>query len=133
MSEYGDPDTVRARVADSLSKFIAPLDVSRDGETRDELLGPHWEGWPFGGALFASEIYTLIQRVPGVKHVLDVKLSQRPIVPNKELPLRDEEDVTPTAEAPAPPSLTPVAERKLAVPGDALLCSLEHEITLVEL
>ena len=133
VSEYGDPDTVRARVADSLSKFIAPLDVSRDGETRDELLGPNWEGWPFGGALFASEIYTLIQRVPGVKHVLDVKLSQRPIVPNKEIPLRDEEDVTPTAEAPAPPSLTPVAERKLAVPGDALLCSLEHEITLVEL
>ncbi len=134
VSDYSDPETVRARVQESLRVFIAPLAIGKESEPQDELLGPNWQGWPFGRPLFVSELYTLIQRVSGVKHVLEVKISQRPVTPAKEMRLRDEEEaaVAPTEAEPLPP-LTPVAERKLDVPLDTLLCSLEHEITLVEL
>jgi predicted phage baseplate assembly protein len=135
VSEYSDPDTVRARVSESLSSFLAPLAAAPAAANgQDELLGPGWKGWPFGRALFTSELYTLIQRVPGVKHVLEVKLSQRPVVPGKEMPLKDEEEatVTPTGDVEAP-VLTPVEGRRLDVSPDTLLCSLEHEIALVEL
>jgi predicted phage baseplate assembly protein len=134
VSEYSDPDTVRTRVIESLRNFLAPLSPTAGNDGQDELLGPNWKGWPFGRALFVSELYTLIQRVPGVKHVLEVKLSQRPIVPSKEVPLKDEEEatVTPTGEGEAP-VLTPIDGRRLDVSADTLLCSLDHEIALVEL
>ncbi len=82
-----------------------------------------------------SEIYSLLQRVPGVKHVLDVKLSQRPVNPGKEVPSAGDEE----EEAQAPPQvkaelpLTPIEQRRFAVDADTLLCSLEHEIKITEL
>ncbi len=134
VNEYSDPESVRARVTEALRTFISPLSVARPTDEPDELLGKNWQGWPFGRPLFVSELYTLIQRVPGVKHVLDVKLSQRPIVPNKETPLREDEEVTtaPTEAAPEP-VLTPVDGRRLNVANDTLLCSLDHAITISEL
>lgn len=135
VSEYSDPEAVRARVIDSLRSFLAPLAATEAGTNgSDELLGHDWKGWPFGRALFVSELFTLIQRVPGVKHVLDVKLSQRPIVPGKETPLKAEEEstVAPGIEAQVP-DLTLVDGRRLDVPPDTLLCSLDHEVALVEL
>ncbi len=54
-----------------------------------DTLGPDWEGWPFGRDLYVSEIYSLIQKVPGVKHVLDVRLSYRQVVPGKERTLAE--------------------------------------------
>jgi len=134
VNEYSDPESVRARVIQSLRNFLSPLAVGLPTEAPDELLGADWNGWPFGRALFVSELFTLIQRVPGVKHVLDVKLSQRPIVPNQEVPLRDEEERAVTAAEPAPaPVLSVVDKRRLDVPPDTLLCSLQHEITIAEL
>jgi predicted phage baseplate assembly protein len=134
VNEYSDPETVRARVNDALRTFISPLDITRANSEPDELLGKDWKGWPFGRALFVSELYTLIQRVAGVKHVLDVKLSQRAVVPNKETPIRDSVEVTaaPT-EAPPPPELRPVDGRRLTIPSDTLLVSLEHDIVIAEL
>jgi hypothetical protein len=134
VNEYSDPETVRARVNDALRTFISPLDITRPNSEPDELLGKNWQGWPFGRALFVSELYTLIQRVAGVKHVLDVKLSQRAVVPNKETPLRDSVEVTalPT-EPPPPPELRPVDGRRLTIPSDTLLVSLEHDIVIAEL
>ncbi len=121
--EYSPPDIIRARVIDSLKNFITPLTPGDEGQVSGE--GPAWEGWPFGRDLYVAEIYSLIQGVPGVKHVLEVRLSQRAVIPSKESSLREEEA--------AQESLTPVTERVLRVPDDALLCSLEHEIETAEL
>jgi hypothetical protein len=83
-TDFSDPEVVRGNVRHALREYISPLDLSAPDETRDELLGPRWEGWPFGRALFVSELYALIQRVPGVKHVLEVRLGTRPVAPKEE-------------------------------------------------
>jgi hypothetical protein len=80
--------------------------------------------------LYVAEIYSLIQQVTGVKHVLEVQLSQRRLIPGKE-PLAQEVSVQ--EETPAEDTLTPVTGRVLQVPDDTLLCSLDHEIKIVDL
>ena len=67
------PKSVQARVAEALKAFLSPLAIARPGQASGDAMGPDWEGWPFGRDLFISEVYTLIQKVPGVKHVLDVR------------------------------------------------------------
>ena len=142
VSEYSDPDTVRAAVGEKLRQFIAPLDLTAPDQPKDDLLGSRWDGWPFGRSLFISEIFSLIQGVPGVKHVLDVRLSQRAVLPRSEQQPRGDalavalpETITETGveleriEAP----LVSVESRRLDIPADALLLSLNHEIRLVEL
>jgi hypothetical protein len=89
-----------------------------------------WEGWSFGRDLYVAEIYSLIQKVPGVKHVLEVRLNQREVLPSKEAPPRIEED---RPEAAAGRALIPVTERRLEVPDDTLLCSLDHQVEIVDL
>jgi predicted phage baseplate assembly protein len=121
--EYSQPDAVRARVIDSLKNFITPLALDRSEEA-------DWEGWPFGRDLYVAEIYSLIQKVPGVKHVLEVRLNQREVLPSKEPSARGEED---RPEAAAEEALTPVTERRLEVPDDTLLCSLDHQVEIVDL
>jgi hypothetical protein len=37
--------------------------------------GPAGEGWPFGRDVYASEIYRLLEKVPGVEYVSDLALS----------------------------------------------------------
>jgi predicted phage baseplate assembly protein len=140
VSEYSRPEIVSGRVKDGLRALISPLALSANGETLSDMMGPDWEGWPFGRSLFVSEIYALIQKIPGVKHVLDVKLSRRTVVPAREQTPRElqESDESAGAESSAsPPSgeeaLTPVTQKKLDVPADTLLCSLDHEIEIVEL
>jgi hypothetical protein len=99
------------------------------------ILGEGWQGWPFGRSLFTAELFSLIQQVPGVKHVLDVQMFQRPVLPSKEgAPLGQlEEFAGRTANGAEGVELTPVKGRALAVPSDALLCSLDHEVAVVEL
>ena len=94
VSEYSLPEVVKARVEEGLKCLITPLPLPSsvgiaaepggDGQALDQLFGPDWEGWPFGRDLYVSEIYSLIQKVPGVKHVLEVGLSYRPVIPAKE-------------------------------------------------
>ena len=128
--EFVQPEVVSARVAERLRNRVAPLALAGDGSGAEGVEGPGWEGWPFGRDLYVSEIYSLIQQVPGVKHVLDVQLGYRPVVPSKELrSVALEEGEEPPAEL----NLTTVRDRMLRVPADTLLCSLGHEIEVAEL
>ena len=127
LSEYSQPEIVKARVAERLRDFITPLRLGGDGQPPGEFLGPEWNGWPFGRDLYVSEIDALIRQVPGVKHVWDVQVSQRAVVPSQEASRQGEERAERDAEA-----LTAVEQRRIQVPDDTLLCSLEHEIEVVE-
>jgi len=123
-AEYSRPEVVQARVDERLRDLIAPLALGESEQDQKEGLGAGWEGWPFGRDLFVAEIYSLIQSVPGVKHVLEVQLSQRPVIPRRE-----EGQESESVEA----TLTPVTRRMVQVPADTLLCSLDHEIQVVAL
>jgi predicted phage baseplate assembly protein len=117
ISEFSRPEAVKARVTERLNEFLSPLSLIKEDQP-SELFGSHWEGWPFGRDLYISEIYSLIQQVPGVKHVLDVQASYRSVQLGK---------------ATEPSALAPVSQRVLQVPEDTLLCSLDHEVDVVEL
>ncbi len=77
-----------------------------------------WEGWPFGKPLYVAELYSLIQAVRGVRHVLEVKVLSREI------------DLGGDLSAVEPQPLT---GNTLQVAPDALLCSLAHEIVVERL
>jgi predicted phage baseplate assembly protein len=125
-SEYSLPELVVARVVETLREFLSPLPMSERVEARDDLMGSDWEGWPFGRDLYIAEIFSLIQRVPGVKHVLDVSLSTRPVVPLNMASLETEEEQE--AEG-----LTLVKQKLISVSSDTLLCSLDHEVVIATL
>jgi predicted phage baseplate assembly protein len=127
-SEYSQPEVVQARVIEALRAFISPLAIGDNGLEDDEMLGADWEGWPFGRDLYVAEIYSLIQRVPGVKHVLEVQFDQRPLVLRQESLPEPKEEAADEAESPPP-----VQQRIIRVPQDALLCSLDHRVKIVEL
>ncbi|RKY58160.1 MAG: putative baseplate assembly protein [Candidatus Neomarinimicrobiota bacterium] len=117
-AEYSNPEVVRERVAAALRSFISPLPLD-DDRVGEGVLPPEWSGWPFGRGLYVAEIPSLVQRVPGVKHVLDVQLSVRPVVPAQEEPGAEGE-------------LEAVEDRVVRVEDDVLLCSLEHEVVVGE-
>ena len=121
-AEYSRPQVVQARVAERLRNFISPLRLT---EEADDLMDEGWKGWPFGRNLYVAEVFTLIQRVPGVKHVLDVQLDTRPVVPENEPP--------PGEPSPAAEELTPATQKVVRVPANTLLCSLDHEIVIAAL
>lgn len=127
-SEYETPELVRSRVVSALNAMLSPLAVSAEAGAIPDSMAAGWEGWPFGRDLFASEIYSLIQKVPGVKHVLDVRLHQRPVIPARESAAAGEDQ--PPAEEVA---LAPVDERRLPVPDDTLLVSLDHDVRITTL
>lgn len=127
-SEYVQPEIVKARIIDSLNTFINPLNIAEAPGELDDLMGANWDGWPFGRTLYVPEIFSLLQRIPGVKHVLDVKLSWRPVIPREEIPPTGDEDGVEAKE-----DLTPVTKKLLKVRSNALLCSLRHEITMVDM
>jgi predicted phage baseplate assembly protein len=128
-SEYHSPETVRQHVVEALERFITPLALERPGEQPDDLLGPDWDGWPFGRSLFISELFSLIQRVPGVKHVLDVHMAQRRVVPSQERRQAGEATDVPAVI----PVLIPIDGRRLDLPADTVLVSLAHVVKLAEL
>ena len=49
---------VRTQVGDALATFLNPLRGGRDGR-----------GWPFGGAVYTSDLYRLLDDQPGVDYV----------------------------------------------------------------
>jgi predicted phage baseplate assembly protein len=135
VAEYSQPEAVQTRVLQTLQHYLCPLKLGADNAALQEIVGPLWEGWPFGKTLFVSEIFTLLQKVPGVKHVLEVRLSQRPVRPDLERPPAsdDEEGQARPALAAETPALAAVEQRRFEIPPDALLCSLEHEVKVVDL
>ena len=140
VSEHIRPEIVLGRVAEVLRQYLSPLAPSGQNLLPEGVVDPNWQGWPFGRSLYVAELYSLIQQVPGVKHVLDVQIRQRPVLPNKEAPplgqLEDFAGATAGNLAGAggqDNTLNLVTGKVLLVPADSLLCSLEHEIELVEL
>ncbi|MDP9093227.1 MAG: putative baseplate assembly protein [Actinomycetota bacterium] len=59
-----DPETVQRTALESLYDFLSPLARG----------GPDGQGWPFGRPVQAGELYTVLQRVPGVELVEEVRL-----------------------------------------------------------
>jgi hypothetical protein len=109
-----------------LRLYIAPLAMPAQDGRLAEILPPEWAGWPFGHDLYVAELYSLIQRVPGVRHVLDVRFGQRPLLPGEPLP-RASSTGDGGNGAPA------LGQRMIEVPPDALLCLLESEVEVVSL
>jgi predicted phage baseplate assembly protein len=126
-SEYSRPEIVRLRVAETLRAFLSPLPLPGLSDQVRAMLPDDWKGWPFGKPLYLSEIYSLIQQVPGVKHVVEVKLSEREVTPSKE---RLPGEIT-SGNPPVEPKL--IEARRIAIPADTLFCSLDHEIQDVSL
>ncbi len=126
-ADYSLPEVVIARVNDVLNNFINPLLLSEWADSQDELMATDWEGWPFGRNLYVAEIFSLIQRTPGVKHVLDVELHTRPVAPSHEVAPDDDLAVE------EPPPLEKIRKKLIRVPADTLLCSLHHTITIADL
>jgi hypothetical protein len=123
---YGSTEQVRRRVAQTLYRYIAPLPQPGEGDvTLPDYLAPAAEGWQFGRDLYLTELYALLQQVPGVRHVKSVRIAYRPVQPDHE--------PTPDGEADTA-ALDPVALDApfLAVPADTLLVSLDHTVTLVD-
>ena len=133
---YHQPEAIVLRVKDYLQHFITPLSLPTDNEHLAELLGPDWEGWPFGRDLFVAELYSFIQQVPGVKHVLDVQLSSREVIPSHEMPPEEkdqEQGAKEEQELVEPQPLTLAEDRIIHVSDGTLLCSLDHEIEVIDL
>ena len=120
-----------ARVVDALRHYITPLPTTGvSALTPDPEAEEPWRGWPFGKPLYLAELYALIQRVKGVKHVLDVKISTRTIDPLQEADLAANSDGMDPADIAAAVSPSPVEGNRLLIAPDALLCSLDHIITV---
>ncbi|HEX6673741.1 MAG TPA: hypothetical protein VF486_01765 [Actinomycetes bacterium] len=71
-------DTVQRTAEAAVREFLSPL---RGGDTGT--------GWPFGRAVYRSELYQLLEDTPGVDHVRRLLLDGDPA--RSELPLADDE------------------------------------------
>jgi len=85
---------VQAQAEAALYRYLNPF-----------LGGPNGTGWPFGRDLHVSEIYALLQQLPGVEFV-------------EELNLLLGEDA----------NRTPIAAPRLTTPPHALVCSGLHRV-----
>jgi predicted phage baseplate assembly protein len=127
--EFVQVEVVRSRVDRQLRRFLTPLPVFEE-ETPVRFFDTRWEGWPFGRDLFISELYSLIQQVPGVKHVLNVAVTWRQIQPAKETLFQELES---RGELVRDVRMNPVEDRILPVPPNGLLASLSHDIEVIHL
>ena len=128
ITTFSRPEAVKAKVIERLNEFLSPLSLIKDDQPSD-LFGSQWEGWPFGRDMYISELFALIQQVPGVKHVLDVRASYRTIQLGKAVQNQKEASGSVVDQT----TLAPVTQRVLHIQEDTLLCSLNHEVEVVEL
>ncbi|NEO31313.1 MAG: hypothetical protein F6K36_12945 [Symploca sp. SIO3C6] len=56
---------IQAKAKDNIANFLAPL-----------VGGKEASGWPFGRNLFVSEIYQLLDQLPGIDYVTSVKMKR---------------------------------------------------------
>lgn len=135
-SEFSRPEEVSGRVAEVLKLFLSPLPPPADSELPDGILEPDWHGWPMGRNLYAAQIYSLIQQIPGVQHVIDVQIFQRKVNPSTEgLPLGQLEAFASNlveSSANGVQDLELVPSKTLSLGADTILCSFDHEIELSE-
>jgi hypothetical protein len=65
-------NTLSTRSTNHLPQTSLPVEpASFLSPDRDE---PHWEGWEFGQRIRRAELFAVIQKVTGVRHVLSVEL-----------------------------------------------------------
>lgn len=134
LDEFSRAEVVVGRVAEVLRQYLTPLSMPGESLLPEGVVAPNWEGWAFGRSLYVAELYSVIQQVQGVKHVLDVQLRRRDIVPSKEAPPLGQLDrFADSAAGGADQALTLVTGKVLQVPADTVICSLDHEVELVEL
>jgi predicted phage baseplate assembly protein len=95
---------IRAEAERRLYRLIHPTTGGADGR-----------GWPWGKALTLVDVHPLLQGVPGVAYVTDVRLQ----------PVADAR-LQPIDPWPEP------SDRELALAEGEVLCSGQHEITVVE-
>ncbi len=119
--DFINPAEVVQRVNDELQRYLTPLPLDEQAPLMRQ--GETWEGWEFGKDLFTAEIVSLIQQVSSVKYVLDVKVLSRPVLPVEEGSLFDDDE----------PKELRLIEKVLRVPDDGLICSLMHEIEIVDM
>lgn len=65
LEDGANPKTVRDKAKEEVEKFFNPLNSA-----------PYWDGkgWPFGRNVYVSELYQLLDRMPGVDYVQGVEL-----------------------------------------------------------
>lgn len=119
-----DDFEVQKRVRDALLEYITPLLPLEKKSNYPNSYRDQERGWRFGQSLFVAELFSLVQRVPGVQHVLKITLKQRPIVPGQEYQstLDDKEKIEQT-----------VNDNKIQIAPDTMLCSLDHQVKIVTL
>lgn len=117
--DFINPIEVVLRVNQELQRYLSPLPLDEKAPIFQQ--GDTWEGWRFSKDLFTAEIVSLIQQVPSVKYVLDVKVLSRPVVPVEEGSFFDDDE----------PKALNLVEKVLRLPDDGLICSLPHEIEVV--
>ncbi len=59
-------EDLQAQVVGAIEKFLHPLKG-----------GPEGHGWPFGRDIYVSQLYELLERLPGVNYVPDISLSSQ--------------------------------------------------------
>lgn len=125
VEDFHNPEQVCARVERCLRQYLSPIPLPAGEESAVQLPETGGAGWEFGRGLFTAEISSLIQRVPGVKYVVDMQVSTRVVDPEREQQRVPEID----AEEPA----TLLEDRMLWIPQDGLICSLNHEVCVADL
>lgn len=125
VEDFHNPELVCARVEHCLRQYLSPIPLPGEDGAPSQLFESGCGGWEFGRGLFTAEISSLIQRVPGVKYVVDMHISTRTVDPEREqqrVPEIDAED-----------AVIPLEERMLWIPKNGLVCSLVHEIRVADL
>lgn len=89
-------ENLRRDAVNAINRYLNPLEG-----------GPAGGGWQFGRALHISEIYGLLQRLPGVDYVELIQLS---------------------LEDPGTPGVMHLDEHQLSIAEGALICSGQHEV-----
>jgi predicted phage baseplate assembly protein len=88
-----DPEAVRRDAQTKLYRFLNPV-----------VGGTERNGWPFGRDLYISEVYAVLQSVPGVEYIEHVKLW-----------LEDRQE----------------PQERISLPPNGLIASAEHRIAVV--
>jgi hypothetical protein len=119
-----------SRVSELLRLYISPLALESSDRRLAALLDAGRAGWPFGQDLYVAELYSLIQQVPGVRHVLDVRIGSRPLIPTRAAPGAEDGE---GMQGPATGRIELSDVRSIHIPEDTLICLTDCEVEVVSL
>jgi predicted phage baseplate assembly protein len=125
LEEFVNREQVISRIHQHLQNYLNPLLPFPDLEQRENVGQSGLTGWVFGRNLFSAEIFALIQRVSGVKYVLNSDLYHRPVVPRLEMNMDKDENNG--------QDLKKLKSNVLLLDDNALICSLDHQIEIADI